>query len=234
MEINLTGYRVNHYSQNGEAGVIAKLLELFRIKLGWLVEFGAWDGKYLSNTRHVAELNQAFNSMLIESDPEKFAQIELLKPNSDVKINAAVQVSGTNSLNSIFERYFVHDIAVLSIDVDGEDLKIWNSLDKTKYRPAIVCIESQWQYRRDVEYLDICFEKAGYVIACVTGNFIFVRNDLIKSGGDIHKLLSVSGSIDYDLHHKNIDQEEYKRRAELMSTDKELFKRLAGPQIIKI
>ncbi len=48
--INLSNYRINYFSQFGEDGVIEKLFEIAGINTGYLVEFGAWDGIYLSNT----------------------------------------------------------------------------------------------------------------------------------------------------------------------------------------
>ena len=44
-------YRKNHFSQNGEDGIIEKVIEQLNLteKL-YVCEFGAWDGKFLSNT----------------------------------------------------------------------------------------------------------------------------------------------------------------------------------------
>ena len=45
-------YQSDIYSQNGEDGVIAEILTHLQLwdKDNWCVEFGAWDGKHLSNT----------------------------------------------------------------------------------------------------------------------------------------------------------------------------------------
>jgi hypothetical protein len=40
----------NVTSQNGEDGIIEKLLELIGATNEWVVEIGAWDGKHLSNS----------------------------------------------------------------------------------------------------------------------------------------------------------------------------------------
>jgi len=69
-------YRSNIYSQNGEDGVIAEILKrlnLFSAK-NWCVEFGAWDGKHLSNTFALVEQNN-FNAIYIEGDERKYRDL---------------------------------------------------------------------------------------------------------------------------------------------------------------
>ena len=61
--INLNNFRKNNYSQNGEDGIIKEIIK--RLKLdknpnnNWCVEFGAWDGIYLSNTYNLVNLRNA-------------------------------------------------------------------------------------------------------------------------------------------------------------------------------
>jgi hypothetical protein len=43
-------HRNNIFSQNGEDGVIEYILDKLNITSGTCCEFGAWDGKHLSNT----------------------------------------------------------------------------------------------------------------------------------------------------------------------------------------
>lgn len=79
---NLDSYKENVFSQNGEDGVIGEML----IRLGiasesslqsprWCVEFGAWDGKHLSNTFALVK-KHAWNAVYIEGDPQKFIDLE--------------------------------------------------------------------------------------------------------------------------------------------------------------
>ncbi len=75
---SLLDFRANTYSQNGEDGVIKEILR--RIGLDndgnrWCVEFGAWDGKHLSNTFLLVESHK-WNAIYIEGDAEKFRALQ--------------------------------------------------------------------------------------------------------------------------------------------------------------
>lgn len=51
----LAAYRKNVNSQYGEDGVLQELVRRLGIANGQFVEFGAWDGQHLSNTRLLLE-----------------------------------------------------------------------------------------------------------------------------------------------------------------------------------
>ena len=58
----------NIYSQNGEDGILEEVLKkLDLVKNGWCCEFGAWDGKYGSNTFNLVK-NFSYRAIYIESD----------------------------------------------------------------------------------------------------------------------------------------------------------------------
>lgn len=237
MRIDLSEYRVNHHSQCGEDGVIEKLFEIAGITSGHLVEFGAWDGIYLSNTHYHYKKNMNFTPLLIEENPERFENLRRhFSETNAILLKTLVGTEGDTSLNAIFSKYNIEDIALLSIDVDGEDLNIWNALDKDKFRPKIVIIEEAgWTDRDRVDYLNKCFSEFGYNIIHVTGNFIFIRSDLgIFAEGDIHHLLQNSGSLDRDLHVGKITKAEYDEYVRITqgNLNIDFFKFLASPQII--
>ena len=70
---DLFAYRSNIYSQNGEDGVIAEILQRLNLdqqKL-WCVEFGAWDGIHHSNSFALVERHN-WNAVYIEGDKKKY------------------------------------------------------------------------------------------------------------------------------------------------------------------
>jgi hypothetical protein len=71
-------YRYNRYSQNGEDGVIEEICQRLGITTGWFVEFGAWDGKHLSNTYNLVA-HHGWLGVYIEADPDRYQSLLLTK-----------------------------------------------------------------------------------------------------------------------------------------------------------
>jgi hypothetical protein len=134
-------YRRTIYSQNGEEGVLEYVLSKIP-NSKWIVEFGAWDGKYLSNSFYFIE-QKGFNAVLIEGDSEKMPDLmKNMSPfgNQVHCVNAFVQSSGESSLDNILKGTNTpKEFDVLSVDVDGLDYYIWQGL--LHYQPKVVVIE---------------------------------------------------------------------------------------------
>lgn len=135
----------NIHSQNGEDGIIAEILNNLKLstkKNLWCVEFGAWDGIYLSNTFALVE--NGWNALYIEGEPERYQ--DLLKTKQKfpkifpVEAFVARYSGEKNSLDNILAKSSIpKDFEVLSIDIDSYDCDVWESL--TNYEPKIVIIE---------------------------------------------------------------------------------------------
>jgi hypothetical protein len=187
----------NVYSQTGEDGVIDWVFSRMTPRHRICVEFGAWDGRNLSNTFNLVE-NKDWSAVYIEADPKKF---EALKRTAAAYPKIApvccfVEASGENSLDRILERQGIpDDFDLLSIDVDGPDYDIWESV--TRYRPGLVVIEHNPTFPVGTEFIDrgarefigssatslnILAAKKGYgQLGCTRGNSFFLRNDLFDA-----------------------------------------------------
>jgi hypothetical protein len=195
----------NFFSQSGEDGIVAEIFKLIPEVGGpsharWCVEFGAWDGKKFSNTANLL-LNENWHGVMIEAEPGKFKELTACYAgNSKVAcLNEWVTFEGAGSLDSLLAKTAIPEkFDLLSIDIDGNDIHIWDSLKK--YRPRVVVIEFNpsiphnisWAQARDMSVRQGSSLKAivelgrakGYELVCVTElNAIFVLRELFAAFG---------------------------------------------------
>lgn len=196
----LLAYRANVTSQFGEDGILVHLLARLRPRHNYCVEFGAWDGRNLSNCYNLLAHN-GWAGLMIEASAAKFAQLqETYRGNERVTlVNGFVEVEGPNSLDNMLERCGApREPAVLSIDIDGNDYYVWESLKA--YQPDIVVIEFNPTVPNDVIFVQACDpgvnqgcslaalielgKSKGYELAvCTLVNAIFVRAEVFPSLG---------------------------------------------------
>jgi hypothetical protein len=142
------------HSQFGEDGIVLKILGMLPEdkKNTWCVEFGAWDGIYLSVTLALRE--RGYRSVLIEGSPDKFEKLEetCAKEPQSIPVNCFVASDGENSLDSILSKTPIpQDFDLLVIDIDGNDYNVWKGV--SRYRPKVVCIECNPTFPDDVVFI---------------------------------------------------------------------------------
>ncbi|MBU0571100.1 MAG: hypothetical protein KJ995_08305 [Candidatus Omnitrophica bacterium] len=129
------------YSQTGEDGIIEKILEIIPNNDKWCIEFGAWDGLFLTNTRHLIE-SKGYSAVLIEADKKKFGNLQrnYSHRNNIILINKFVGFGEHDNLDQILCPAPVpYDFDLLSIDIDGNDYHVWKAF--SKYRPKLIVVE---------------------------------------------------------------------------------------------
>jgi len=149
----LNGFAKNVNSQTGEDGIIERALEVINDHNQWCVEFGAWDGRHLSNTYHLIA-NKGYSAVLIEGEPRRFRDLQrnFADRGNVVPINAFVGFNKQDGLDSLLAATAVPvDFDLLSIDIDGNDYHVWNAVQR--YRPKIVVIEYNPTVPNPVEFV---------------------------------------------------------------------------------
>jgi hypothetical protein len=149
----LSDHKSNVYSQLGEDGVISKILEVVPARNRWCVEFGAWDGIYLSNVCNLIR-NQSYSAVLIEANKKKFKELQANYGNrTDVHVlNKLVGFSSNDNLDSILQPLPIPvDFDFLSIDIDGNDYHVWKAI--RHFKPKIVCVEYNHTIPTEIEFV---------------------------------------------------------------------------------
>ena len=196
---DLKEYSKSVYSQYGEDGVLLEIFKLLKKEVPlneYCVEFGTLDGIKFSNTANLI-FNHQWSALLIEGDYISYKNLRKNYINADrVKLlNRYVEFTGANKLDNILiENDVPNDFDFLSIDVDGYDYQIWESLNES--HPKIVCIEYNPTIPIGIDYVNpigINFHgssitsinqlasKKGYKLLFVNeNNMIFIKSDLFK------------------------------------------------------
>ena len=199
--IELNNYYSTVYSQSGEDGIIQKIFSVLEIENGWYCEFGATDGMGYCNTRNLRE--KGWKGVLIEGDDNHF---ESLKKNltglSDTfLLKEFISCEKGSRIDDILKKTTIPvDFDFLSIDIDGNDLWIWDSIKK--YNPKVVmveynsnfdssqslCIKYDPLHRHDLDayysatvgaYKKLADMKGYKLVGYTLGlNLIFCRNDI--------------------------------------------------------
>ncbi len=136
----LIEYAQNMYSQFGEDGIIKKIFEIIGPESKLAVEFGAWDGIHLSNTAKLWIGDLSWRAVLIEGNVNRFEQLAKTAAQFNVlAVCAWVGIEKADCLEAVLEKFNITEpIDLLSIDVDGNDYHIFNSLEKIRPR-VIIC-----------------------------------------------------------------------------------------------
>jgi hypothetical protein len=195
LESPLLQYHNNVASQNGEDGIIEYIFNtLPPADKRYCVEFGAWDGKYLSNCYNLVR-NKGWFGLFIEANDAKFEQL-LLNHGSSSNVTCLkkfVEFDGANRLENLIDQAnFPSELDLLSIDIDGADYFIWESV--VRYRPRVVVIEFNPSIPNDVIFVQAkdmsvnqgssllalvqLGKQKGYELICATScNAIFVLSE---------------------------------------------------------
>lgn len=192
----------NVFSQNGEDGIIEFIFRRIGIDKGTFIEFGAWDGKHLSNTYNLF-LN-GWKGIYIETDRNRYT--DLLTTFQEHRdrvdcVNAHVGYTDTDNLDTLVEKYSdKRNFDLVSIDVDGLDYYIFEKM--VKYLPTVVCIEVNAGHHpeyseliplnvasnnvgQSLRVISTLADTKGYFPLCYTGNLFLVKKEYLPLFNDV-------------------------------------------------
>ena len=193
--MNLLEFKSNYRSQYGEDGIIKKIFEIIGgPKNKYFVEFGAWDGEFLSNTFNLYK-NHNWSGCYIEGDKKKFKELKNRYENINQIENICAFVESGRNKNSLSELLkkskTPKNFDLLSIDIDGNDYNVWK--DFKGYDPTLVIIEYNQTIPYNVEYIDhegesyigssclslfkLAKQKDYELICCNESNCFFIKKE---------------------------------------------------------
>ena len=133
----LTRFELRCFSQHGEDGALAEILGRIGTPGRFFVEFGIETGRE-GNCVFLADV-MGWNGVFIEPDVASFASLER-KYSANPRVWTRNATVTPQNVELLFRELGVpEEPDVLSIDVDGPDYWIWQSLEA--YRPRLVVIE---------------------------------------------------------------------------------------------
>lgn len=195
----LLQHRSNVTSQFGEDGIIDAIFNRLGIGVGHCVEFGAWDGTRFSNTWNLWH-NSNWGAVLIEGDAKK---AEALSQNVEdhphvTAICSYISHQGSTTLDAVLKQTCTPAVfELLSIDVDGNEYHIWQSV--RDYRASLVIVEYNPTIPPHVEFIDKpgCYgmgssaaslvalaNRKGYeLVCCTTASLFFLEKESVPQLG---------------------------------------------------
>lgn len=153
MHSDLTAYESRVYSQGGEDGVLQCIYDAIGATSETFVEFGAWDGRHLSNTANL-RIHHGWRGLLMEGSDR--ADGNLVKR----------EFVDAENVEALFDKYDVpHSFDLLSIDIDGNDYWVWKAIER--YVPRVVVVEYNISFTRDAAttmayQADYVWDKTAY------------------------------------------------------------------------
>lgn len=195
----ITNSNYRHFSQFGEDEWIVKNIDL--PKKGTYLDVGTADGVTFSNTYYFEK--KGWDGICFEPDPNNFIKAKRYRNNviniavsnknetvdfyiSDVssdwsglkptdKYTEKIKIK-CQTLSKIIDDNKISQIDLLSIDTEGTEIDVWNSLDLNKIRPKIVIAEFNNQGKINQKLFSV-IEKSGYKLVHKTyANYIFIND----------------------------------------------------------
>lgn len=138
-EDQLNNFERQSFSQYGEDGIIEEIFNRIGTTNKYFVEFGVEAGVECNS---VLLLHQGWKGTWIEGNKSHVKRIETrykksIEAGTLKLLNAFITAENIEHLFA--EGKVVGDLDFLSIDIDGNDYYIWDSIKK--YSPRVVCIE---------------------------------------------------------------------------------------------
>lgn len=152
-DTDLLAYSGNVTSEHGEDGVIKRIFEIIGAQSSSCAELGALNGVHGSNVWQLIK-KEGWSGVLIEADQTYFEKLqqEFSGITGAECTNAFVSFEGSQSLDNIFSKTALpKEFDLFSLDIDGNEYHIWDSLHA--YRPRVMLVEFNPTIPNDIVFI---------------------------------------------------------------------------------
>lgn len=207
-DLDLRACEFKVFSQWGEDGIIQRLLDLIPIKNRTFIEFGASD--FIESNCRFLMMNNNWSGFVIDGSDRNIAAVKRSNFYWKYDLVACESFINCDNIDGLLcESGFDSDLGILSVDIDGVDYHVLQSIKS--YQPRILIIEynsvfgnerkitvpydplffrtakhsSNLYFGASLGALDSLATKLGYSLVATTSegvNAFFVRNDLLPAG----------------------------------------------------
>lgn len=126
------------FSQFGDDGILQYLIDQVKPESHTFIEFGVQD-YFESNTRFLL-MNNNWRGLIIDGDRQAMAALKLQDYYWRNDLTAVGEFITRDNINQLFtQNGFSGEIGLLSVDIDGNDYWVWESIDSVN--PLIVVVE---------------------------------------------------------------------------------------------
>jgi hypothetical protein len=228
---NIHDYEFKIFSEYGDDGIIQFLIQNLNIKNHSFIEFGVEDFSE-SNCRFLM-MNNNYQGFVIDGSEKNINRLKNFDWFWRYDLQCECCFITKNNINDLIAKSGFEDIAILHIDLDGNDYWIFEEINLSKINPAIVILEYNSVFgkkravstpyihdfcRTNYHYSNLCFgtslpalnhlaEKKGYSLIgsnSAGNNAYFIRNDLLN---DRVKKLSVEDAYVESKFRESRDQD---------------------------
>jgi hypothetical protein len=147
----LNKFEFKVFSQNGEDGIIEEIFNRISTTNKFFVEFGVQDG---IETNSTYLLLKGWKGLFLEGNPKYCKEVEknfdhLIAQKQLKIVDAFITVE---NIENLFDTNDVPiEMDLLSIDIDGNDYYIWETI--TKYKPRVVVAEYNSTIRPNIPWV---------------------------------------------------------------------------------
>src|SRR5213593_3018318 len=136
---NPSSWEFSAFSQNGEDGLIDYLLQNLRTQNRYFVEIGVFDGLEC-NTAWLA-IARKFNGVMIEGSAKECRRAAKFYSRVNLGVECISAFVNKNNIERVLQPALYRDADVFSLDIDGNDYHIAQTIMDSGIRPKIFVVE---------------------------------------------------------------------------------------------